>query len=368
MAPGEAAYLTAEVVEAAMRGDVEALESLIGEPQRRASRAAFFLVGKVGYNKACAAAAAAGQLAALQALARYNEEGYAATAVTWLGLPVVSFVHLCLRVFHSCHATSFRCSHQQRLSEPSVPTTTHDPGCGGQAARNGHLPLLQWARANGFPWDKRVIQYARDRGHADVVAYARAHGAPEPPEPHGAPALPAPAAAARAVLGEKKNANDGGAGGDFGALAFKGTQPMQGTQLAEGGGGGGGGRGGGGGGVKRGGAAAGRAAGGGAAGGKRITSGGRVGAIVRQAAAAPVDAKTAHNGGAAAAAAAAAVDVRGELTQWRKRVSANMNQPAYLVFNNETLQAIVDAAPASLNELLQVKVRAELYHCRNQSS
>ena len=46
------------------------------------------------------------------------------------------------------------------------------------AARGGHLEVLQWARANGAPWDKRICAYAAKGGHFELLQWARANGAP----------------------------------------------------------------------------------------------------------------------------------------------------------------------------------------------
>ena len=48
------------------------------------------------------------------------------------------------------------------------------------AAEGGHLEVLQWARANGCPWDRDTIRLARANGHDDVVIWAKANGAPDP--------------------------------------------------------------------------------------------------------------------------------------------------------------------------------------------
>jgi len=39
--------------------------------------------------------------------------------------------------------------------------------------------VLQWARANGAPWDERTCRDAAEGGHLDVLQWARANGAPE---------------------------------------------------------------------------------------------------------------------------------------------------------------------------------------------
>jgi len=42
------------------------------------------------------------------------------------------------------------------------------------AARNGHLKVLKWARAQGCPWDERTCAYAAMNGHLEVLQWARA--------------------------------------------------------------------------------------------------------------------------------------------------------------------------------------------------
>jgi hypothetical protein len=46
----------------------------------------------------------------------------------------------------------------------------------------GHLEVLQWARANGCPWNKYTIVRVCQYGHDDVVIWAKANGAPELPD------------------------------------------------------------------------------------------------------------------------------------------------------------------------------------------
>ena len=43
---------------------------------------------------------------------------------------------------------------------------------------NGHLEVLQWARAHGCPWDKWTCAYAAEGGHLEVLQWARANGCP----------------------------------------------------------------------------------------------------------------------------------------------------------------------------------------------
>ena len=46
------------------------------------------------------------------------------------------------------------------------------------AARGGHLEVLQWARANGCPWNEQTCAWAARNGHLEVLQWARAHGCP----------------------------------------------------------------------------------------------------------------------------------------------------------------------------------------------
>jgi hypothetical protein len=38
--------------------------------------------------------------------------------------------------------------------------------------------VLQWARANGCPWDERTLALASEKLHLEVVEWAVANGAP----------------------------------------------------------------------------------------------------------------------------------------------------------------------------------------------
>jgi hypothetical protein len=42
----------------------------------------------------------------------------------------------------------------------------------------GYLEVLQWARANGCPWDGDTCTIAAERGHLEVLRWARANGCP----------------------------------------------------------------------------------------------------------------------------------------------------------------------------------------------
>ena len=43
---------------------------------------------------------------------------------------------------------------------------------------NGHLAVLQWARAQGCPWDESACAMAAGNGHLAVLQWARAQGCP----------------------------------------------------------------------------------------------------------------------------------------------------------------------------------------------
>src|SRR5437899_2907345 len=45
-------------------------------------------------------------------------------------------------------------------------------------ARNGYLAVLQWARANGCPWDESICAYVAKNGYLAVLQWARANGCP----------------------------------------------------------------------------------------------------------------------------------------------------------------------------------------------
>jgi hypothetical protein len=36
--------------------------------------------------------------------------------------------------------------------------------------------MLQWARANGCPWDEFTCAYAAEGGHLEMLQWARANG------------------------------------------------------------------------------------------------------------------------------------------------------------------------------------------------
>ncbi len=46
------------------------------------------------------------------------------------------------------------------------------------AAKGGHLEVLKWARQEGAPWDQYTCAWAAKRGHLEVLKWARQEGAP----------------------------------------------------------------------------------------------------------------------------------------------------------------------------------------------
>jgi hypothetical protein len=46
------------------------------------------------------------------------------------------------------------------------------------ATEGGHLKTLQWARANGCPWDEWTCAHAAIGGHLEMLQWARATGCP----------------------------------------------------------------------------------------------------------------------------------------------------------------------------------------------
>ena len=46
------------------------------------------------------------------------------------------------------------------------------------AARGGHLDVLKWLRANGCPWNDLTCKAAARGGHLDVLKWLRANGCP----------------------------------------------------------------------------------------------------------------------------------------------------------------------------------------------
>jgi len=53
-----------------------------------------------------------------------------------------------------------------------------EPWICASAAQNGHLDVLKWLRANGYPWDEDTCSRAASGGHLSVLQWARANGCP----------------------------------------------------------------------------------------------------------------------------------------------------------------------------------------------
>ena len=49
------------------------------------------------------------------------------------------------------------------------------------AALGGHLEVLQWARANGCPWDATTCLHAKVGGNIELLNWAIANGCPTHP-------------------------------------------------------------------------------------------------------------------------------------------------------------------------------------------
>jgi hypothetical protein len=46
------------------------------------------------------------------------------------------------------------------------------------AAKGGHLVVLQWAHANGCPWDERKCAEAARGGHLEMLQWLHENGCP----------------------------------------------------------------------------------------------------------------------------------------------------------------------------------------------
>ncbi|CAN0374835.1 unnamed protein product, partial [Ectocarpus sp. 12 AP-2014] len=53
-----------------------------------------------------------------------------------------------------------------------------DEGTCSYAAWGGYLEVLQWTRNNGCPWDKETCSKAAWRGHLEALQWARNNGCP----------------------------------------------------------------------------------------------------------------------------------------------------------------------------------------------
>ena len=47
-----------------------------------------------------------------------------------------------------------------------------------ESARKGLLMVLQWSRAQGYPWDASCTRAAASGGHFEVLKWARSQGCP----------------------------------------------------------------------------------------------------------------------------------------------------------------------------------------------
>jgi hypothetical protein len=82
-------------------------------------------------------------------------------------------------------ACRFVCTSWMRsTTSPPPPRDTHqqqweqEEDWSKQFASNGWLALLQWAHANGCPWDPSTCANAARGGHLDVLQWARNNGCP----------------------------------------------------------------------------------------------------------------------------------------------------------------------------------------------
>jgi hypothetical protein len=102
----------------------------------------------------------------------------------------------CIRRSHwayRCDAPASRCQQRggwtTRVSAPYIDSSVlqwarangcpWDAGTCSLAANDGHLAVLQWLRANGCPWDWKVAHSAAREPHTAVLDWARANGCPE---------------------------------------------------------------------------------------------------------------------------------------------------------------------------------------------
>ncbi|GBF89602.1 hypothetical protein Rsub_02320 [Raphidocelis subcapitata] len=146
-------------VHAAFRGDLAALEWAVAKmPCPGMPHPGILLAGEV-----CAAAAAGGQLEALQ-------------CAHTLGSPWDS--RTCWRAAQAGYLAMLRWARAQDPPCPWAASTCFGAACGG------HLAVLQWARAQEppCPWDAMTCSKAAEGGHLAVLQWARAQ---EPPCPWG---------------------------------------------------------------------------------------------------------------------------------------------------------------------------------------
>ena len=66
--------------------------------------------------------------------------------------------------------------HQWKLALPLPPQPLSGQEFAAVVAGEGHLSLLQWARANHCSWYARVCEQAALGGHLELLKWAREHG------------------------------------------------------------------------------------------------------------------------------------------------------------------------------------------------
>ena len=85
----------------------------------------------------------------------------------------------------SCRRRYEVCANAAREGQLEVLKWARDRGCQWNAgtcsgaAEGGHLDVLQWARANGCEWDWETCAFAAEGGHLEVLQWARENGCPE---------------------------------------------------------------------------------------------------------------------------------------------------------------------------------------------
>ncbi len=65
------------------------------------------------------------------------------------------------------------------MTTPLVEASVPGRDFSAHMAARGWLSGLQWARANGCPWDAMTCSRAAEGGHLEVLQWARANGCPE---------------------------------------------------------------------------------------------------------------------------------------------------------------------------------------------
>jgi hypothetical protein len=126
-------------------------------------------------------AAAAGHLPALQQLLSaggdFNVKTTAAAAVSRDGLPLLQFLRAAGCPWDGNTPAQAAASGHQELLEWAIAEGCPKDACAcAAAATTGNLPLLQWLRAQGFPWDVRCYIAAAEGRRLDIMRYLRANG------------------------------------------------------------------------------------------------------------------------------------------------------------------------------------------------